>query len=247
MSGGRPREWDYSEVARVWHLAVDRGENPVEAVATWKGRSTASAEYAIAQARSLGLVPPAAQRENRPGPRLEDVARVWHEATAAGTSPNAAISVEFACLATYAATLIKRCREAGLVPASGRAPRGRSKPKRPAGLPAGVVDGVCTTCGTRFVGGFAPRERHVVDPSLPPVPAADRRPGSALDTPVGKASVRRVLMCDECEFTCEIDRPRLIFRHCLEVHQRRPTLDERRPARISPRPDVSTLTAAHLR
>lgn len=182
---GRPREWDYEEVARTWHLAVDRGESPVEAVAALKGRSLEAAQYAITRARKAGLVPP-----------------------------------------------------------SGRSPRRTSRSPITPTLPRRVSKGACPTCGTLLVPSFAPRERHTVDPSLPPVQAADRRAGA--EGAAGRAA-RRVLMCDDCEFTCEIDRPRLIFRHCLEVHQRRPTLDERRPARISPRPDVSTLTAARLR
>lgn len=241
---GRPREWDYAEVAQTWHLAVDRGENPIEAVAALKGRTADAAKYAITQARSLGLIPPAVQRERPASPPLEDVARLWHDATVRGVSPTREIAVEFAVLDTYATALIARARKAGLIPPGRPTARRRRKPGSTVPAPHPVVDGACPTCGTVLVPTFALLERLTVDPEKPAVPAADRSPGG---DPAGRGPARRVLMCDDCEFTCEIARPRLLFRHCFEVHGRRPTLDERRPARTTAAPSVSHLTAAHLR
>lgn len=159
---GRPREWDYGEVARAWHLAVDRGENPIEAVAALKGRTAEAATYAINRARKAGLIPPS----------------------------------------------------------------GRERPRKPRPK---IATGKCPTCGTVITPTFAPRQRQIVDETKPPVPPADRRPGAS----DAAQTARRALFCDDCEFMCELDRPRLLFRHCLEVHGRRPTLDERRPARLA--------------
>jgi ParB/RepB/Spo0J family partition protein len=105
-----------------------------------------------------------------------------------------------------------------------RAPRPSRKPKN------------CPTCGlptTRPAAGaaevFAPRAR--VDESLPPVPPADRSP-----TRPGEPAGGRLLVCDDCEFTCQVDEPRRLIRHCVEVHGRQATRAERTPSRIpSPR------------
>lgn len=111
------------------------------------------------------------------------------------------------------------------------APRPARKPK------------VCPTCGLptdrptdrptvtpKPAEVFAPRAR--VDESLPPVPPADRSPNRP-----GEPTGGRLLVCDDCEFTCAVDEPRRLIRHCVEVHGRQATRAERTPSRIpSPRP-----------
>jgi ParB/RepB/Spo0J family partition protein len=109
----------------------------------------------------------------------------------------------------------------------------RRAPDRAPRPPRAQQLGVCPTCGTRPAPPpppgadrmtFAPRARPVVDPSLPPAPPADRTVG-------GVPGPARVLMCDDCDFSCDLDRVSLLIRHCVEVHGRPATKDERRPAR----------------
>lgn len=111
---------------------------------------------------------------------------------------------------------------------------GRRAPDRAPRPPRAQQLGACPTCGARpgtaspapapDRSTFAPRARAVVDPSLPPAPPADRTPG-------GVPGIARVLMCDDCDFSCDMDRVSLLIRHCVEVHGRPATKDERRPAR----------------
>jgi ParB/RepB/Spo0J family partition protein len=109
---------------------------------------------------------------------------------------------------------------------------GRRAPDRAPRPPRAKQLGVCPTCGNRAGATapaperstFAPRARPVVDPSLPPAPPADRTAG-------GVPGPARVLMCDDCDFSCDLDRVSLLIRHCVEVHGRPATKDERRPAR----------------
>lgn len=103
---------------------------------------------------------------------------------------------------------------------------------------------VCPTCGlstdpaARTGSGrtpvvaqvFAPRARPVVDQSLPPAPPVDRTAPTKADPAPGV----RMLACDDCEFTCEVDEPRLLIRHCVEVHARAASRAERTPARCIP-------------
>lgn len=103
-----------------------------------------------------------------------------------------------------------------------RAPRKRRRTPAPP-VTSSARKG-CPHCGHGEQQTFAPRERPVVDMSLPPVPPADR------DGHGGQPGVRRVLMCDDCEFWCELDQVSRLIRHAVAVHGRPATRDERRPA-----------------
>lgn len=106
---------------------------------------------------------------------------------------------------------------------------GRRAPDK-APRPPRTRTGLCPTCGQPATAPppavvFAPRA-PVVDPTLPPAPPADRTPHRAGEP------FRRVLVCDDCEFTCEVNEPRLLIRHCVEVHHRPATRSERTPSRV---------------
>jgi hypothetical protein len=167
-------------------------------------------------------------------PRKYDYAAVaacWHSAVDAGDRPATVIGSEFGVSEPMAGYLIGIARKHGLIPPSGRRPRHTGPDGRPDVVhpPAPAITGACPTCGTVFVPSFAPRERRSVDPSRRPVPPADRSAGPVAHG--GQTSMRRVLACDDCEFECDSDRPRLLIRHCIEVHGRPPTSTERIPAR----------------